>query len=64
MSFDRISGLEDKIDIKEETKFLDKKTKELQKKYTIPAKDQTHESWALKKEKSFKAKLYMIYSRK
>jgi hypothetical protein len=31
---DRISGLEDKLDIKEKTEFLDKKTQDLRKECT------------------------------
>jgi hypothetical protein len=55
----RISGLEDKIDIKE---LLDKKFKSSKGIHKNSAKDQTCESWASKKK--CKPKGYIIYSRK
>jgi hypothetical protein len=55
---DRISGLKDKIDIREKTEeFLDKRhknLKEISKKSVTPSEDQTYESQALKKRKRCK----------
>jgi hypothetical protein len=51
--------IEDKIDIKEKTEQLleeSKAEKGISKKSVTPPKDQTCESWALKKEKRFKPK--------
>jgi hypothetical protein len=62
---DRISELEHKIDIKEKTEELlekDSKTvKEMQKNSADPSKDQTCESWALKKEKRGNPRGYVIF---
>jgi hypothetical protein len=62
---DRISGLEDKIDIKEKTKILrqgSKATKRICKNSVTPSKEQICESWALKKR--CKPKGYVIHSTK
>jgi hypothetical protein len=64
---DRISGLENKIDTKEKTgKLLEdsKFAKGIWNNSATPSKDQTCESWALKKEKRYKPKGYIIYSTK
>jgi hypothetical protein len=65
---DRISGLEDKIDIKEKTEeLLDKDArtaKGIHNNSTNPSKDQAYKSWSSKKEKRYKPKGYIIYSTK
>jgi galactokinase/mevalonate kinase-like predicted kinase len=65
---DRISGLEDKTDIKEETEEFKnikiKSHKKICKNSMIPLKEQICKSWALKKEKMCKPKVYTIYSAK
>jgi hypothetical protein len=66
---DKISGLEDKIDIKEKKRTIlrqkNKRTeKGICKNSVITSKDQTCESWALKKENRCKPKEYIIYSTK
>jgi hypothetical protein len=52
---DRVSGLEDKINIKEKTEeYIEKDwrvVKGMCKNSVTPSKDQTYESWASKKEK-------------
>jgi hypothetical protein len=61
----RISELEHGIATKEETEELleaSKAAKRIHKYSVTPSKDQTCESWALKKEKSCKTKVYIIYS--
>jgi hypothetical protein len=62
----RISALEDTIDTKIKTKFLDKDSraaKGILKNSAIPSKDKICKSWALK-EKRYKPKEYLIYSTK
>jgi hypothetical protein len=64
----RISGLKDKIDIYEKTEeSLGKNSraaKGTHQNSENSSKDQTCESWVLKKEKRSKSKVYIIYSRK
>jgi hypothetical protein len=61
---DRISGLEDKIDVKEKTEeLLDKRlrsAKGICKNSETPSKEQICQSWALKKEKRSKPQGYVI----
>jgi hypothetical protein len=65
---DRISGCKDKIDIKErKEESLNKRLRAVNgicKNSVIPLKDQTCKPWALKKEKKYKPKVYILYSTK
>jgi hypothetical protein len=67
---DRISGLQDKVDIKEKNKTTQllrqnsKVAKGICKNSATPSKDQTCESGTSKKEKRWKPKEYTIYSTK
>jgi hypothetical protein len=64
----RISGLKDKIDIKEKNRRIlrqdSRAVRGTHKNSVIPLKDQTYESWALQNEKRCKPKVYTIYSAK
>jgi hypothetical protein len=63
----RISELKDEMVIKGKTKELLNNSRPVKRKcknLLTPSKDQTRESWALKKEKRFKQKDCIIYSTK
>jgi ribosomal protein S13 len=58
----KISGLKDKTDIKKKQNST--ASKGTHKNLEIPSKGQTCKSWASKKEKRCKLKVYIIYSTK